>query len=122
MKKTKTKTDAEREALRRQMCDELGADAVKQLWKAYKLTAAAIVRRAQLKAKAELRETQQMKTAQPKPPTTKPRIPKSVSPKRNIKKTEDPDELRLLRQIVEEAKAFRRPDMRERQEHQDGEK
>jgi hypothetical protein len=36
----------------------------------------------------------------------------SVKPKRNINKTEDPDELRLLKQIVEEAKAFRRPDRR----------
>ena len=56
MKKTKTKTDAEREALRRQMCDELGDDAVKQLWNAYRLTAAAIFRRAQQQAEAELRK------------------------------------------------------------------
>jgi hypothetical protein len=58
MKKTKTKTDAEREQLRRQMCDELGADAVEQLWQAYKLTAAAIVRRAKQRAEAELREAE----------------------------------------------------------------
>lgn len=58
MKRTKTKTEAEREELHRQMCDELGADAVKQLWNAYRLTAAAIVRRAKLKAEAELRETE----------------------------------------------------------------
>ena len=49
-----------------------------------------------------------MKTAQPKLPTTKPRIPQSVKPK-PTKKVEDPDDLRLLKQIVEEAKAFRRP-------------
>lgn len=59
MKRTKTKTDVEREALRRQMGDELGADAVEQLWKAYQLTAAAIVRRAKQRAEAELREAQQ---------------------------------------------------------------
>ena len=59
MKRTKTKTDAEREALHRQMCDELGDDAVKQLWNAYRLTAAAIVRRAKQRAEAELRETEQ---------------------------------------------------------------
>lgn len=58
MKRTKTKTDAEREALRRQMCDELGADAVKQLWKAYRLTAAAIFTQAKRRAEAELRETE----------------------------------------------------------------
>ena len=59
MKKTKTKTDTEREELRRQMCEELGDDAVKQLWNAYRLTAAAIVRRAKQRAEAELRETEQ---------------------------------------------------------------
>jgi hypothetical protein len=58
MKKTKTKTDAEREELRRQMGEELGDDAVKQLWNAYRLTAAAIVRRAKQRAEAELRETE----------------------------------------------------------------
>lgn len=58
MKRTKTKTDAEREQLRRQMCDELGADAVKQLWNAYRLTAAAIFRRAQQQAQAKLQETE----------------------------------------------------------------
>ena len=59
MKRTKTRTDAEREALRRQMCDELGDDAVKQLWNAYRLTAAAIVHQARQRAEAELRETAQ---------------------------------------------------------------
>jgi hypothetical protein len=58
MKRTKTKTAAEREQLRRQMCDELGDDAVRQLWNAYRLTAAAIFRRAKQKAEAELRETE----------------------------------------------------------------
>jgi hypothetical protein len=56
-----------------------------------------------------------------------PRIP-SVKPKHNTK-VEDRgrqqqllDELRLLKQIIVESKSFRRPDNRERQEHQDGEK
>jgi hypothetical protein len=40
------------------MCDELGADAVKQLWNAYRLTAAAIFRRAQQQAQAKLQETE----------------------------------------------------------------
>ena len=47
-----------------------------------------------------------MKTTQPKVPKVEPRIPKSVKPKRNMKTVEDPDELRLLKQIVEEARAF----------------
>ena len=59
MKKRKTKTDAEREQLRRQMCDELGDDAVKQLWNAYRLTAAAIFRRAKQKAEAEMQKADQ---------------------------------------------------------------
>ena len=59
MKRTKTKTDAEREQLRRQMCEELGDDAVKQLWNAYRLTAAAIYRRAKQRAEAELREAEE---------------------------------------------------------------
>jgi hypothetical protein len=58
MKKSKTKTDAEREELRRQMSDELGDDAVQQLWKAYRLTAAAIFRRAKQRAEAQLREAE----------------------------------------------------------------
>jgi hypothetical protein len=40
------------------MCEELGADAVEQLWKAYQLTAAAIVRRAKQRAEVELQEAE----------------------------------------------------------------
>ena len=59
MKRTKSKTDAEREQLRREMCQELGDDAVRQLWTAYRLTAAAIFRRAKQKAEAQLREVEE---------------------------------------------------------------
>jgi len=59
-------------------------------------------------------------TADPALPTAAPNSPclTSVKPKSNTKEV-DLDELRLLRQIVEEAKSFRRPDKRE---HHDGEK
>ena len=68
-----------------------------------------------------------MKTAHPKLPTGEPPIP-SVKPKHNTK-VEDRakqkqmlDELLLLKQIIVESKSFRRPEMRGRQDHQDGEK
>jgi hypothetical protein len=44
-----------------------------------------------------------------------PRIPQNVKPE-HTKKLEDPHELRLLEQIIVEAKAFCRADMRERQD------
>jgi len=56
-----------------------------------------------------------MKTPQPKRPTMEPRIPQNVKPE-HTKKLEDPHELRLLEQIIVEAKAFCRADMRERQD------
>jgi hypothetical protein len=60
-----------------------------------------------------------MKTPQPQRPATAPRILPSVGPKRNTKKIENSEERRLLLQVIAEAKAFRRPDMRKRR---DGEK
>jgi len=45
-----------------------------------------------------------MRTPQPKLPTTTPRLPQSAKPERNMKRIE---ELRLLRQIIAEAKLFR---------------
>jgi hypothetical protein len=49
--------------------------------------------------------------AAPALPTAAPAIShSSVKPKRNINKTEDLDERRLLRQIIEEAKKFCRLD------------
>jgi hypothetical protein len=53
--------------------------------------------------------------AAPALPTAAPAGPHSpIEPNRNTKKVEDLDERRLLRQIIEEAKNFCRPD---RQEH-----
>ena len=49
-----------------------------------------------------------MTPPQPKLFTTKPRTPQSVEPKRNTKEVEL-ESVRLLKQIVEEAKAFCRP-------------
>jgi hypothetical protein len=46
-------------------------------------------------------------------------MPQKVEPNRKTKKIEDPDELRLLMQVIEEARAFCKSEMRERQ---DGEK
>lgn len=57
-----------------------------------------------------------MKTPQSKLFTTKPRI-QSVKPKEN-KDVEDPDEV-LLKQVIEEAKLFRKPKPEKRR---DGEK
>lgn len=63
-----------------------------------------------------------MRTPPPKLPTMKPRVPQSVEPKRNAKEVEL-ERVRLLKQIVEEAKAFSRPAMRKkRQERQCREK
>jgi hypothetical protein len=49
-----------------------------------------------------------MKTPPSKLPTPKPRIPQSVE--RNTKKIEDLEERRLLLQVIEEARAFCKPE------------
>jgi hypothetical protein len=57
-----------------------------------------------------------MKTPKPKLFSAEPRIPCTVKPKRSTTKVEDLDERRLLRQIIEEAKKFCRPDSQEQGE------
>ena len=56
-------------------------------------------------------------TAAPALPSVAPAIShSSVKPERNTGKAEDPDQLRLLKQIVEETRSFCRPDGQERQD------
>jgi hypothetical protein len=54
-----------------------------------------------------------MKSAQPKLPKMEPRIPESVKPKRSTTKTEDRARMEaidnLLKQVLVEARSFRRP-------------
>ncbi len=56
-------------------------------------------------------------TANPALPAAEPAIRQlNLKPKHNTKKVEDPDELRLLKQVIAEARSFRRPDHQERQD------
>ncbi len=56
MKKTKSSTIDSKDRKFQQICDELGEDAVRRLHEAYRLTAAALYRRAKQHADAKLRE------------------------------------------------------------------
>jgi hypothetical protein len=47
------------------LCEELGADTIKKLHKAFTLTAAALYKRAQQKAEAELLKADQYRTTEP---------------------------------------------------------
>ena len=58
-RKTKiTMTDEERQQHLHRLCEELGEDAVRNIHRAFELTAQAICRRAKQKAEAGLRETE----------------------------------------------------------------
>ena len=62
MKRTKSLTrDAKKEHLDR-ICEELGADTIKKLHKAFELTAAALYRRAKQRAEAEMQMADQYRT------------------------------------------------------------
>lgn len=64
MKKTRSSTrDAEKQHLDR-LCAELGADTIKQLHKAFELTAGALYRRAKQRAEAEMQKADQYKDAE----------------------------------------------------------
>ena len=58
MKRTKTPTSETQKENLDQLVEELGPDVVKALHRAYKLTAAAIYRRAVEAAEAQLQQTQ----------------------------------------------------------------
>ena len=59
-RKTKmTMTDAEREQHLHRLCEELGEDAVKKIYRAFELTAHAIAKRAKQRAEEELLESKQ---------------------------------------------------------------
>jgi hypothetical protein len=103
MRRTKKneQTDFER------LCQELGEEPIQRLYEAYRLTAAAILQRAQQQAESKMRK------AKPNLPTMKPRVP-SVKPKHNTKVKDLPKQKNmleefLLKRVIEEAKSFRRP-------------
>lgn len=65
MKRKQTEpTTANKKTLDR-LCEELGADTIKKLHKAYELTAAALYRRAKQRAEAELLKADQYRTCEP---------------------------------------------------------
>ena len=55
MKRPK-RTDAEKQEHLDRICEELGADTIKKLHKAFELTAAAVFRAAQKRAEAEMQK------------------------------------------------------------------
>jgi hypothetical protein len=62
MKKKQTElTTAKKKTLDR-LCEELGADTIKKLHKAYELTAASLYRRAKQRAEAEMQMADQYRT------------------------------------------------------------
>jgi hypothetical protein len=62
MKRKQTKlTDTKKTHLDR-ICEELGADTIKKLHRAFELTAAALYRRAQQRAEAEMQKADQYRT------------------------------------------------------------
>jgi hypothetical protein len=61
MKRPK-RTDAEKQEHLDRICEELGADTIKKLHKAYELTAGALFRRAKQRAEAELKMADQYRT------------------------------------------------------------
>ena len=63
-RKTTEMTTANKKTLDR-LCEELGADTIKKLHKAFTLTAAALYKRAQQKAVAELLKADQYRTTEP---------------------------------------------------------
>jgi hypothetical protein len=60
-------TTANKKTLDR-LCEELGADTIKQLHKAYELTAAALYRRAKQRAEAEMQMADQYRPNEPTRP------------------------------------------------------
>jgi len=60
MKRTK-RTDAESKEHLDRLCEELGADTITKLHKAFELTAGALYRRAKQRAEAEVAKTEHIK-------------------------------------------------------------
>lgn len=65
MKKKQTELNEEMTPHLQLLCQELGADTIKKLHKAFTLTAAALYKRAQQKAEAELLKADQYRTTEP---------------------------------------------------------
>ena len=65
MKKQHTEMTAANKKTLDRLCEELGADTIKKLHKAYELTAAALYRRAKQRAEAEMQMADQYRTKEP---------------------------------------------------------
>ena len=65
MKKKQTEMTAANKKTLDRLCEELGADTIKKLHKAYELTAAALYRRAKQRAEAEMQMADQYRTKEP---------------------------------------------------------
>ena len=58
MKKSTKQTDAQKKEHLHRLCEELGADTIAKLHRAFELTAGALYRHAKQKAEAKLREAE----------------------------------------------------------------
>ena len=68
MKKKQTELTTAKKATLDRLCEELGADTIRKLHKAYELTAAALYRRAKQRAEAEMQMADQYRPKEPTRP------------------------------------------------------